>query len=357
MFEQPIAVEDPSLPSPDRDDRPLLSPADLRSRQKVNLKEGTDFGTRASNFVCKKLHLTGLKPLPKRRHHETHLPADDGEADENEFDAAPPSLKLSKQSVEQTDISKPVISLNISKALDIPREKTETELRAEKLKKFEKECTRIEDFLFVSGVAVAQNLELLKGVGITHIVNCAGLSSENFFPESFQYTTLYLNDAASEDIACHIYRSVGGKILVHCHQGVSRSCAFCIAFLIQNYSLSYEDAFLRVKEKRGICNPNAGFAAQLMTWRRKGRSSYASLSCALLLQDHSEMRERGEVPEGGAKITDMKDCLASKLLGQWDGKNQETSSQEDFDEDHLYVLQRDQVEQAAAQILRFASSS
>ncbi|EKX41274.1 hypothetical protein GUITHDRAFT_74911, partial [Guillardia theta CCMP2712] len=138
-------------------------------------------------------------------------------------------------------------------------------------------CTRVEDFLFVGGVAVAQNLELLKGVGITHILNCAGLSSENFFPESFQYTTLYLNDAASEDITCHVYRVVrliqavkqtGGKILVHCHQGVSRSCAFCIAFLIHDYSLSYEDAFLRVKERRGICNPNAGFAAQLMTWSK-----------------------------------------------------------------------------------------
>ena len=118
------------------------------------------------------------------------MAADGSDANEQAHEAAPPSLKLLKQSAAQTDVSKPSISLNISKALEIPREKTETELRAEKLKKFENECTRVEDFLFVGGVAVAQNLELLKGVGITHILNCAGLSSENFFPESFQYTTV-----------------------------------------------------------------------------------------------------------------------------------------------------------------------
>ena len=54
-----------------------------------------------------------------------------------------------------------------------------------------------------------------------------------------------------------------GKALVHCTQGVSRSPALCIAYLMWKQCLTYEDAFSRVKDCRGIVNPNLGFVCQV----------------------------------------------------------------------------------------------
>ncbi|EKX34944.1 hypothetical protein GUITHDRAFT_90369, partial [Guillardia theta CCMP2712] len=170
------------------------------------------------------------------------------------------------------------LKLDISKAQEIPREPTERQLRKEKLDKYEKECTRITDYLYVGGLHVAQNLELLKGVGISHIINCSRITSENFFPDSFTYMSIYINDAPSEDISCHIYdavhfidkaRKAGKKILVHCTQGVSRSCSICIAYTMLKEKVSYDEAFQRLKLKRGICNPNAGFCSQLVRWSKR----------------------------------------------------------------------------------------
>eukprot|EP00960_Hanusia_phi_P011234 328637-Hanusia_phi.AAC.5 len=170
------------------------------------------------------------------------------------------------------------LKLDVSKAQELPREPTERQLRKEKLDKYEKECTRVTDFLYVGGLHVAQNLELLKGVGISHIINCSKITSEDFYPESFTYMSIYINDAPSEDISCHIYNAIhfidkarreGKKILVHCTQGVSRSCSICIAYTMLREKISYDEAFQRLKLKRGICNPNAGFCSQLVRWGKR----------------------------------------------------------------------------------------
>jgi hypothetical protein len=58
-------------------------------------------------------------------------------------------------------------------------------------------------------------------------------------------------------------------VLVHCTQGVSRSCSFCIAYMMLYERLSYEDGYRTLKARRGICNPNAGFSSQLVLWGRR----------------------------------------------------------------------------------------
>jgi hypothetical protein len=46
------------------------------------------------------------------------------------------------------------------------------------------------------------------------------------------------------------------KALVHCHQGVSRSCTLCVAYAMLRLRLPLPDALARVKAARGISNPN-----------------------------------------------------------------------------------------------------
>jgi len=87
------------------------------------------------------------------------------------------------------------LKLDLSKAIHQGREPTERQLRKEKLDRYENECTKIEEFMYVGGIRVAQNKELLLGVGITHVINCSAITTENYFPDCFAYKALYMNDS------------------------------------------------------------------------------------------------------------------------------------------------------------------
>lgn len=176
----------------------------------------------------------------------------------------------------------PKLSLGNINSMDIDTKqvmgKSESAIRQGELDRFRGVCSQVLPFLCVGAELVARDKDLLKQSGITHIVNCAGTVLENFHEGSFKYLKLYLYDAKTEDLGCLFYevinfveqaRQSGGKVFIHCHQGVSRSCTCCIAYLIQKQGLTYEDAFATVQAARGICNPNTGFICQLLEFYRR----------------------------------------------------------------------------------------
>lgn len=61
-----------------------------------------------------------------------------------------------------------------------------------------------------------------------------------------------------------------GRCLVHCVAGVSRSAAVAIGYIMKVNQWSYEKAFDRVKSKRSVIEPNAGFVHQLRIFGRMG---------------------------------------------------------------------------------------
>ena len=116
-----------------------------------------------------------------------------------------------------------------------------TSSRAAKLDYFLHDCTSITPDLFISGQIVASDSALLHRHGITHIVNACGAVCDNYFPDQFAYYRLYLQDKGSEDVLCILYdvfdfirgaREKGGKTLIHCQQGVSRSTVLGIGYLM-----------------------------------------------------------------------------------------------------------------------------
>jgi len=136
-------------------------------------------------------------------------------------------------------------------------------------------CSRITDFLYVSGVDVAKDLNIMNSCGITHVINMCGCSAPNYFPLKFQYQRLPIRDHNSVDISPLLLslvasiervRSNGGVVLVHCVKGISRSTTVAIAYLMWSKRMDLNTAFRFVKTCRPIINPNAGFFFQLNDW-------------------------------------------------------------------------------------------
>ena len=154
-------------------------------------------------------------------------------------------------------------------------EKSEKEIKKEKLDAASSECTQVTDYLYVCGEDVAKDFDCLIRNGITHVINASGINLDNFHDATgqFEYLKLNLLDHRSQDISwffmkavAHIHkcRNAGGKCVVHCTQGVSRSCTLIIAYLIIVESMTYNEGFAFVKERRKVASPNCGFICNLL---------------------------------------------------------------------------------------------
>jgi len=138
-------------------------------------------------------------------------------------------------------------------------------------------CSQVVEGIFLSGYAVASDRSKLAHHGISHVLNLAGDVCENLLDHELSYTTLFLKDCKEENIssvfhvcfAC-IERCVagGGRILVHCKEGVSRSSTVVIAYLMWKLKVSFAAAHDMVVSARPIINPNAGFTCQLLLFER-----------------------------------------------------------------------------------------
>ena len=135
----------------------------------------------------------------------------------------------------------------------------------------------IPNFLYISSYNATKNLELLEKNKITHIINCAADFCENVFEQEnkFTYLSFYLKDHVLENIECIFYecikfienvREKGGRVLVHCIQGISRSVSIVMAYIIFTKKFTYDKAFNLVQSKREISSPNFGFSIQLQNF-------------------------------------------------------------------------------------------
>ncbi|KAF8378208.1 hypothetical protein HHK36_029546 [Tetracentron sinense] len=164
------------------------------------------------------------------------------------------------------------------------------QLRKDKLAFFDKECSRIADHIYLGSDAVAKNREILRQNGITHVLNCVGFVCPEYFKNDLVYKTLWLQDSPSEDITSILYdvfdyfedvRVQGGRVLVHCCQGVSRSSSLVIAYFMWRDGQNFEDAFQYVKSAREVTNPNMGFACQLLQCQKRVHALPASPNSVL----------------------------------------------------------------------------
>ncbi|XP_071502133.1 dual specificity protein phosphatase 1-B-like [Diadema antillarum] len=140
----------------------------------------------------------------------------------------------------------------------------------------------------------ASRLSVLEEHGITAVLNVSRLP--NYFPTCFRYMQIPVDDSTDADLlpwfeeATNFIESVqrnNGRVLVHCHAGISRSATICLAYLMKVRQIRLEEAFEFVSSVRTVISPNLAFMLQLLRYEnelissRKQGTNDNSSSCSL----------------------------------------------------------------------------
>uniref|UniRef100_A0A8C3NWG5 protein-serine/threonine phosphatase n=1 Tax=Cyanoderma ruficeps TaxID=181631 RepID=A0A8C3NWG5_9PASS len=131
--------------------------------------------------------------------------------------------------------------------------------------------SRVFPHLFLGSEWNAANLEELQQNRVTHILNVAR-EIDNFFPALFTYMNVRVYDEEAAELLPHWndtflflsrVRAAGGRALVHCRMGLSRSAATVLAYAMKEFGWSLERALRHVRHCRPGVLPNPGFMRQL----------------------------------------------------------------------------------------------
>jgi protein-tyrosine phosphatase len=141
---------------------------------------------------------------------------------------------------------------------------------------FFSQIAQITDVLCISSEG-AINRENLLRAGVTDIINCTVEGPDVKVPGIVRCTRIKMDDSPDAPLSKHFDKvaddidsigSAGGKVLVHCVAGISRSSTLCIAYLMKHKKMTLIEAHGLVKKKRPIIRPNMGFWQQLIKYEK-----------------------------------------------------------------------------------------
>ncbi|OAY77322.1 dual specificity protein phosphatase PHS1-like isoform X1 [Ananas comosus] len=130
--------------------------------------------------------------------------------------------------------------------------------------------------LFIGGALAARSMYTLQHLGITHILclcsNEIGQSDSQYL-DVFEYKNFSISDDEDADISDlfeeasdfidNVEKS-GGKVLVHCFEGKSRSATVVLAYLMLRKGYTLSEAWNMLKKVHRRAQPNDGFAKVLL---------------------------------------------------------------------------------------------
>jgi len=134
--------------------------------------------------------------------------------------------------------------------------------------------------LYLGSMTAVNDPDLLQEHRISHLVQVLDVAWLPAARAGFECYRIDIRDSTSADLRPHLesvcnyidraLRS-GQNVLVHCQQGISRSAAVVMAYLIRNHSMSFDAAYALVKRKRACTKPNSGFVQCLQEWESQWR--------------------------------------------------------------------------------------
>lgn len=151
---------------------------------------------------------------------------------------------------------------------------------------------RITDHLCLSNGRAANDSSQVTRFEITCIVNVTETKSSCPPLPGVEYIHIPVSDSPVSPLGDH-FDSVadkiqhvaegGGRTLVHCNAGVSRSAALCMAYLVKHRGVTLLEAHGWVKTCRPIVRPNNGFWEQLIRYEMElhGCNSVRMVSTAM----------------------------------------------------------------------------
>ncbi|XP_069467074.1 dual specificity protein phosphatase 26-like [Ambystoma mexicanum] len=131
--------------------------------------------------------------------------------------------------------------------------------------------------LYLGDAVIANDLEAMKEMGITHVLNAAHSSwdckgDQVVYGQGINYYGITAEDCPDFNLSVYFHTAADfihsavssprGKVLVHCVLGRSRSATLVLAYLMIYHRFSLIDALHKVSACRPIC-PNRGFLKQL----------------------------------------------------------------------------------------------
>lgn len=140
--------------------------------------------------------------------------------------------------------------------------------------------SQITEDLFLCGLR-GLTRENLKKNGITLVINVTNDLIDDPVP-GIRYLRYPAVDDPSQNLAKYFHPAAdvihetirsGGKVVVHCMAGVSRSCTLILAYLVKYRNMTLREAFKFVRQRRSIVHPNYGFFQQLIDFEREIRIS------------------------------------------------------------------------------------
>lgn len=133
--------------------------------------------------------------------------------------------------------------------------------------------------LFVSDLYTATSPAVLQRLAITHVVSVVRKTGHRY-PKPIKHLCVPIEDHHDAELLDYLDGTVnwmraalagGGRVLVHCVWGMSRSASVAIAYLIAVRRMSLTEAHSLARAARRVVRPNSGFLEQLKAYERVTR--------------------------------------------------------------------------------------
>ncbi|KAK7122234.1 hypothetical protein R3I94_019378 [Phoxinus phoxinus] len=138
--------------------------------------------------------------------------------------------------------------------------------------------------IYIGDMYAAKDKRMLQSLNITYVLNAAhgklnvNTGASYYRDTKITYRGVEAFDMPSFDLSPFFYSTAkfiksamstpGGKVLVHCAMGLSRSSSLVLAYLMIHEDMTLVEAIKAVALHRNIC-PNSGFLEQLRELDKK----------------------------------------------------------------------------------------